>query len=153
ALVSRIVCAVGLCEALAAPRVLPALPLLFALLEPLVLLEPPAFVPALCFPEDAPEDAPAAGFLFVAGFFVCSVAVVEFCLPLATPSGTHTAIIPIMEATAAAPRSLLQALVTVVSFFQPTLFTLTAFQNPNSSIQPRTSADNSFAFSLPFPFL
>ena len=95
------------------------------LLEPVVLLELPVFVPALCFPEDAPvdvpEDAPEeAGLLFVAGFFACSVAEVESCLSLATPPGTHTAIIPIMEATAAAPRSLPQALVTVVSLFQPT---------------------------------
>jgi hypothetical protein len=118
ALVRWIVCAVGFREPVAAACLLPAAPLLlFVLLEPVVLLEPPVFVPALCFPEDAPEEA---ALLFVAGFFACSVAEVESCLSRATPAGTHTAIIPIMEATAAAPRSLPQVLVTVVSLFQPT---------------------------------
>jgi hypothetical protein len=91
------------------------------LLDPVVLLEPPVFVAVLCFPEDVPEDVPEdAALLFVTGFFACSVAEVESCRSPATPTGTHTAIIPIMEATAAAPRSLPQALVTVVSLFQLT---------------------------------
>jgi hypothetical protein len=86
------------------------------LLEPVVLVE---LLPV--FPEDAPEEAPAdAALLFVAGFFVCSVAEVEFRVCLATAPCAQTAIIPIRETTIAAPRSLPQVLVTVVSLFQTT---------------------------------
>jgi len=115
-----------LCEAVAACVLREAAVLLFVVLPELVLVEPPVFVPLLpVLPEDAPEDAPEdppadAGLLFVAGFFVCSVAEVEFCVCLATPPCAQTAIIPIMEATAAALRSFPQVLVTVVSLFQTT---------------------------------
>jgi hypothetical protein len=112
ALVRWIVCAVGFREALATACVL------LAALLPFVLLEPLVFVPPLpVFPVAAPDEAVL---LFVVGFFVCSVAEIEFCLSPATPLGIHTTIIPIREATATAPRSLSQVLVTVLSLFQPT---------------------------------
>jgi hypothetical protein len=43
-------------------------------------------------------------------------------------------------------------LVTVSSLFQPTSSTLIAFQNPNSSIPPRTTADNAFAVAVQTAF-
>ena len=93
---------------------------LFVLLGLGVLLVPLVFVPFFpVFPEEVPDEVPAAVLLFVAGFFVCSVVVLEFCVCLPTPPWAHTAIIPIRETTAA-PRSLPQVLVTVVSLFQPT---------------------------------
>jgi hypothetical protein len=81
------------------------------------LLELLVFPPLPGFPVVAPEEA---GLPFVVGFFVCSVAELEFCVSPATPLGIHRTIIPIREATATAPRSLSQVLVMVVSLFQPT---------------------------------
>jgi hypothetical protein len=147
ALVSRIVCAVGLREATVAACFLPAAALLpfVVLLEPagFVLLEPAGFVPlTLDFPVEAV-------LLLLAGFAVCSAAAVELCVRPATPPWAHSTVIPTREATATAPRSLPQMLVTVSSLFEPTSSTLIAFQNPNSSIPPRTTADT---FKIPSEF-
>ena len=91
-----------------------------ALLPFVVLLEPAGFVLlelAVPLPLVFPVEA---GLLLPAGFVVCSVAAVELCVCLATPLRAHGTIIPTRQATAIAPRSLPQMLVTVSSLFQPT---------------------------------
>jgi hypothetical protein len=114
ALVSRIVCAVGFREAIGFACVLPEAVLLpfVVLLEPAVFALPEPAVPVPFFPLEAV-------LLLLAGFAVCSVAV-GLCVPPATPLQANGAIIPARQATATAPRNLLQMLVTVSSLFQPT---------------------------------
>ena len=117
ALVSRIVCAVGFREAIgfACPLLAALLPFV-VLLEPggFVLLEPAGFVP---LPSAFPAEAVL---LLLAGYVACSVAAVGLCVRPATPLWAHITNIPAREATATAPRSLPQVLVTVSSLFQPT---------------------------------
>jgi hypothetical protein len=116
ALVNRIVCAVGFREATGFARVLLAAALLpfVALLDPAVFALPEPAAPLL-------SVFPAEAVLFLlADFFVCSVAAVELCARPATPLRANGTIIPIRRATATAPRSLPQMLVTVSSLFEPT---------------------------------
>jgi hypothetical protein len=110
ALVNRIVCAVGLRETLDTAFLL----LAAALLPFVVLLEPAVFVPL-------PAVLPVwAALLLVADLFVCSVAVVEVCVrPPTLPQANDTA--STIKAPAATPaRNLLQILIMVSLFFQPT---------------------------------
>jgi hypothetical protein len=116
ALVSRIVWAVGLREAVDLACVLLA-PVLFPFV---VLPDPAVFVPlALVFPVVV--FPVVAALLLLAGFVVCSVAAIELCVWRATtPLRAHGTIIPTSETAAIAPRSLPQMLVTVSAFFRPT---------------------------------
>jgi hypothetical protein len=106
ALVSRIVCAVGFREAIGFACVLPEAVLLpfVVLLEPAVFALPEPAVPVPFFPLEA----------------VLLLLAVGLCVPPATPLQANGAIIPARQATATAPRNLLQMLVTVSSLFQPT---------------------------------
>src|SRR5258708_27975084 len=90
ALVSRIVCAVGLREAVAAACFLPAAPFFpfVVLLEPAGFASPEPAVPlSLVFPVEAV-------LLLVPGFFACSVAAVQLCASPPTPLQANRPIIP-----------------------------------------------------------
>jgi hypothetical protein len=110
ALVSRIVCAVGLREALGVIFLL----LVAALLPFVVLPEPGVFVPLLAV---LPVGA---ALLLVADFFVCSVAVVEVCVRPPTPPPANGTASATKAPTAAPTRTLPQILITVSLLFQPT---------------------------------
>jgi hypothetical protein len=110
ALVNRIVCAVGLREAVDAPWVL----LVAAVLPFVLLLEPAIF--GLLLPDFPVE----AVLLLAVGFFVCSAAGVELCIRPVTPAPADGTVNATKMAIATPPRNLSQISVTISLFFEPT---------------------------------
>jgi hypothetical protein len=115
ALVSRIVCAVGLREAVDLACVL-----LVALVPFELLLDPAALPPLLLvFPVEVVLFLGDAFFVCSVEAFGCSVEA-GVCARPATALPQNAAVIATIEAVATAPRSQLRTFITASMYFQPT---------------------------------